>query len=39
MDLRLFSPGEHSLRITATSEEGELDTAETILFIVLGNVN
>ena len=38
VDLRLFSPGEHSLRITATSEEGELATVETILFSVLGNI-
>ena len=39
VDLKSFSPGEHSLRITATSEEEELDTAETILFVVLGNEN
>ena len=40
IDLSAFSPGPHSLSVTATSDDGEDDSADTIFFTVpepLGN--
>lgn len=34
IDLTSFDPGPHSLVVVAMSEEGEVDAAETIIFIV-----
>ena len=34
IDLTSFSPGPHSLIVMATSDEGEMDTADTIRFSV-----
>ena len=37
-DLSDFGPGSHSLDIMATSDEGEIDFADTIFFSVLGRM-
>ena len=36
VDLDAFSPGPHTLNVVATSEDGEVDSADTITFIVPG---
>lgn len=36
IDLTAFSLGSHSLRIVATSDEGEVAMADTIIFSVAG---
>lgn len=33
IDLNDFSPGSHILNVVATSEDGDIDIADTILFV------